>query len=259
MQYILQGSREAKRLDKQTSMRQFSLDSELRGISFRPGSKVLDVGCGSGILCRYLEQQFQQIQIFGCDLSQSSLEYAEKSSLRKETHYFLHDFINKPFSEKFDFVFNRLVAHHLTEEKLLKGYRNCHDSLNRGGEICVIDPDGLFLNLGTRNLSLQKFIEKINSMFTGNLKVGRMIPSILKECGFKNVKWRIEVMDFQGEDRKKEVEQWEERFENSLPFYISTLGNELEARRFMELYLEEASRDEIPMFYNKFIVRGMRP
>jgi len=258
MDYILNGSDEVQRLNDQSDCAQFSLKNELSGITFSPGSHLMDAGCGSGVLCRYLEKNAPDCFVYGCDVSKISLSYASSMSLRSETKFFMHDFVERPFNEKYDFIFNRLVAHHLNEKKLIKVCKNFYNSLHDGGELCIIDPDGLFLNLGTRNIELLDSMNRISSFFHGNLKIGRIIPSILKECGFKKVSWRIEVMDFQNEARGFEIMQWRERFESGIEFYVSFFGSESEARKFMELYLKEAQRDEVPLFYNKFIIRASK-
>ncbi len=257
MTYILSGKSESARLDAQAEIPQFSLRRELEGIDLRPGTRVLDAGCGSGILCRYLEEHYRGLAIYGCDLSRPSLAHAR--SVSGVSTFFHHDFIGTPLPGAYDFIFNRLVAHHLTADLLLKGFKNFFGSLSSGGEVVVIDPDGLLLNIGTLDPHLREQIGQVSRAFSGDLQVARAIPQLLTQAGFQNVSWRIDVMDFQGEARQLEVAQWKERFENSIEFYVGIFGTELEARRFFRRYLDEASRADVSMFYNKFIVRGTRP
>lgn len=258
MSYILKGTDEARRLDEQTAMEQFSLERELANIFIPSGAKVLDAGCGSGVLCRYLERTFPDTLISGCDLSESSLKHAKSLSTNSKSTYFFHDMVMNEFPEKYDFIFNRLVAHHLNEEKLVKVFSNFYEALNPGGEVNVIDPDGFFVNLGTKDAALKKMMNRVEGAFHGNLRIGRIIPSLLTSVGFKEVKWRIEVVDFQNVSRSLEVNQWKGRFESAIDFYIQLFGSELEARRFIKLYLAEASREDVPIFFNKFIVNAKK-
>lgn len=256
MSYILNGTSEAKRLDAQTSMDQFSLEQELKNIHFKSGSRVLDAGCGSGVLCRFIETKYPQAIVSGCDLSLPSLEYAKKNQQLLQTFFFQHDFVNHPFDEKYDFIINRLVAHHLNEEKLLTAFSHFHQALSKGGKVCIIDPDGLFLNLGTRNKDLFKRMQMVKAAFDGDLNVARIIPSLLKSVGFSNISWSTEVMDFQGESRKLEAQQWKGRFENSLNFYIKLFGSEFSSRQFFKMYIDEVLNEDVPLFYNKFIIQA---
>jgi cyclopropane fatty-acyl-phospholipid synthase-like methyltransferase len=106
MSYILNGTSEAKRLDTQTSMDKFSLEQELKNIRLKNGSRVLDAGCGSGVLCRYIKSKYPQALVSGCDLSLSSLEYAKQNQELLQTCFFQHDFVNHPFDEEYDFIFS---------------------------------------------------------------------------------------------------------------------------------------------------------
>jgi len=257
MSYILKAISEGKRLDEQSQMEQFSLENELKGLKLKTTARVLDAGCGSGVLCRFLEEKFPSAHIHGCDLSKDSLEYAKGNTRNKNTKYFLHD-ISKTFYETYDCIINRLVGHHLDKEKIKEVIFNFHQSLESGGQLVIIDVDGLFLNLGTLSESLLSRIDQVNKAFTGNLNISRYLPSILDSAGFKNISWKIEAMDFQGESRKQEVNQWKDRFENSKDFYINLFGSEFEASKFFKDYTNEASKENVPLFFNKFIVQGYK-
>lgn len=257
MNYILKSKTEGDRLDRQTDIQEFSLASELRGIEIPSGSRVLDAGCGSGVLCRYLQSTYRGLKVSGCDASEKSLSHARLADPKKETNFFSHDFVLHPFEEKYDVIFNRLVAHHLGE-KLPAVFANFHKALRAGGKLIVIDTDGLFVNLATTSKALQEKMSILQTKFHGNLHAGRLSPSLLTDAGFSSISWRIETMDFHGESRKLEVEQWKERFESSLDFYVQVLGSEFEARKFFREYVQEASKETVPLFYNKFIIEALK-
>ncbi len=254
MSYILQGKWEEKRLDDQANIDQFSIQDELKGIDIPPGAKVLDAGCGSGILCRFLEGKFPEIEVSGCDQSIQSLSYAQENTKNISSKYFQHDIVRDHLKDKYDYIFNRLVAHHLGEEQLKRTIQNFFQALNEGGKIHIVDVDGVFLNLGTTSPLLREKIEKVKQAFNGDLQVARYLPSLLFETGFKNIACKIEVMNFQGRSRVLEVEQWKERFVSGLSFYGEVFGNEFEAKKFFKEYTQEAAKEHVPLFCNKFIV-----
>lgn len=237
---------------------QFSLSSELKGIQLLPHLRVLDAGCGSGVLCRYLESNYQDLSVSGCDLSEESLSYARDKSTKESTRFFKHDIINgKLPADSYDVIFNRLVAHHLGEN-LSRAYKNFYDGLRPGARLYVIDTDGLFLNLATLSPSLKSKMERVRSAFKGDACAGRQTPPLLNRIGFRQLSWRIETMDFKGENRVKEVQQWKERFDSSLSFYIEVFGSEFETKKFFKEYTTEASNEHVPRFYNKFIVEAVK-
>ena len=258
MSYILQGKLEAKRLDDQTNIDQFSIQDEFKGIDIAPGSKVLDAGCGSGILCRFLEEKFPEIEMNGCDQSIQSLNYAQENTKNYTSKYFQHDIVSNPFTEEYDYIFNRLVAHHLGEKQLRSAIKIFYQALNEQGKIHIIDVDGIFLNLGTTSLLLREKMEKVKHAFKGDLQVARLLPSLLHETGFKNISCKIEVMNFQGKNRVLEVEQWKERFASGLSFYREVFGTEFEVKKFFKEYTSEAAKEYVPLFCNKFIVTASK-
>jgi SAM-dependent methyltransferase len=257
MNYILKDSSEPQRLDEQSLAEEFSLKNELCLLDFGRLKKVLDAGCGSGVLCRYLEENNPSLNLFGCDISEDSLKYCRTKGSGK-TQYFRHNFVEAPVDNKFDLIVSRLVFHHLSLDQQKSAIKNLKSSLPGGGSLCLIDIDGLFLNLGTSSEILLPMIETVRGRFGGHLTSARYFPALMKEAGFSKIHYEIKTMDFQGKAREREVEQWRQRFESSFAFYLDVFGSELEARRFLKLYLEEARRPETTMFYNKFIVTGTR-
>lgn len=258
MTYILKDKQEPQRLDEQSRIEEFSLEQELKNIRFTPNTKVLDAGCGSGVLCRYLEESHPEIVVHGCDISDHSLAHGRQESLSRSTKFYRHDLLVEPTAEKYDLIINRLVFHHLDltqQQQMLKNFR---ESLRQDGRLCVIDLDGLFLNLGSMSEKLHHQMLLLSSQFQGHLTSARLLPKLLSTTGFKDIRWEVVCLDFQGESRKKEVDQWSQRFESALPFYVKAFGSEFEARAFFRRYLEEAARDDVTLFYNKFIVTGVR-
>jgi hypothetical protein len=94
--------------------------------------------------------------------------------------------------------------------------------------------------------------------FHGDLNMGRKIPRIISKAGFHNVTWEVQTMDFQLEQKEKEIEQVKSRFDNSLEFYINIFGNEFEAKKFKNDLLRVMTASDSPIFYNKFIVSGVK-
>jgi len=259
MNYILKSIKEGQRLDEQTSIDEFSLSNELRFFKHKRRSHVLDVGCGSGVLCRYLDDTLKEsgVSVSGCDISDASLGYA-KSNSSKNINYFKHDFLKTKTTKSYDVIFNRYVGHHLSLEKYKLMLENFYNSLLPEGEVYIIDMDNLFVNIGSLSRKLRGDIDKISQSFDGNLQMGRYIPSLLNEAGFKDIKYNVDVVDFQGESKVMEISQWKQRFNSAILFYVDLFGDEMSANKFFKAYLSEVAHDYTPLFYNKFIVRAKK-
>ncbi len=256
MNYILKDCNEPQRLNEQCQIEEFSLARELEHFDLSLTSTLLDAGCGSGVLCRYIEQMVPGLNVSGCDISENSLAYCQSQKIKNDSTFFVHNLLESATPKKYDAIVNRLVLHHLSISQQKKFLTHLRDSLNPGGKICVIDTDGLFLNLGTTSQKLLDQMELAKNRFGGNVASARYLPAIFSELGFKNVSWDIVLMDFRGESKYHEVEQWRLRFASSFEFYVSVFGSEFEAHKFIKLYLDEAKRPETTLFYNKFIVSG---
>lgn len=257
--YVLEDYRENTRLENQAKLKHYSLEQELEHISFHGKEVVLDAGCGTGLFGRYLRERFPEIRYTGADLSSERLEEARKSNPADFNFTTLDLFKSDDFSPyrgKVDFVFNRYVMHHLRNHTDV--LRNFHEVLAPNGKVCIVDIDGIFLNVGTTNKHLQESINLIAANFGGDLCVGRYLPKMLKEVGFREISWKIQLMDFQGEARKDEVEQFRERLEFGKKSFAQILGSEMAYHRFVKAYLAELASPETSVFYNKFIIQAVK-
>ena len=83
--------------------------------------KIVDVGCGSGVLVNWIYQQFNPSQIRGFDFAHSAIELAQKREIPNAL-FAVHD-IYQPFigEEKCDVLFCTEVLEHLEyPDKALK-------------------------------------------------------------------------------------------------------------------------------------------
>lgn len=99
--------------------------------------KVADVGCGSGLLLKYLCEKDASMTAFGYEYSESAIKVASKIFPKAE--YFIHD-INYPLAEKYDVVFSTEVLEHILYTK--KVLINLIEMLNDDGFLLVTVPDG---------------------------------------------------------------------------------------------------------------------
>ena len=94
------------------------------------GSRVLDLGCGTGSLTR--ELQAKGWQVTGMDASPEQLEIARRTS--PEIPFFQGDATDFSLAEPVDAVFSNAVLHWIDENRQPDLLRCVHDALKPGGQ-----------------------------------------------------------------------------------------------------------------------------
>jgi len=261
MDYVLEHKDEALRLEFQGKLENYRLDREMNDLHIQPGSRVLDAGCGSGLISRYLVDHFPGIDVTACDFSSQRIAQARElaghsryGAIRFETS----DLQQLKFqSWSFDWVVCRFVFEHLGNPQAASD--EFFRVLQNGGKIRLIDLDGILFNLHTRNAELSSMLAALQRGWKTDLFVGRKLPAMLKESGFGSIRWEMQPMQFHGESLQDERELTRQRLEFIRPTVLSILGSEALTDRFSELYCSEMLKPEATLFYNKFIVTAEKP
>lgn len=260
MKYILEHEEEFNRLEKQCTQKHYWLEDELQYLNIFKGAKILDAGCGSGILSRHLAQHYPDVEVSACDFSDLRLKQAKDYS-KKSGHHHISFFQSsldnlQQASNQFDFVVCRYVFEYIlnpveTTKELMR-------VLRPGGTLCLIDLDGVFLNFHSNNQDFEKKLQQVKDNLRIDLFVGRKLFSYLHAAGLANITRHVSVHDFQGEDLRMEYENAKERLRFATPDLIKILGSEDEANSFSEMYLEEMLSNQSTLFHNKFIAIGTK-
>ncbi len=105
-------------------------NSMIQLIDAKPGSKVLDLGCGNGALSQALQQK--GFQVTGLDASRELLAVAEKE--HPDIRFVLGDATDFSLPEPVDVVFSNAVFHWIDGERQQDMLRCVYRSLTKGGE-----------------------------------------------------------------------------------------------------------------------------
>lgn len=270
MSYVLENLSEWERLEFQSTLPQYDYKKELKDFEVRQGSKILDAGCGSGVVTRYLAKLFPSAQIVGCDLAsdriQRSIQHSKEESssdpsgMSANISFDVQDLSSLSYpSLSFDGIVCRYVLQHLSEEKRAQVLSGFHRCLKPGGYLHLIDYDGPFHNLFPQPPLVEEVLKKLELNPNLDLQIGRKLPALAIDAGFSKLKWRMELVEFQGESLAQETELLKTRLDYAQPFLTGLLGDSNKAQAFKKEFINALSDPRAVYFYNKVIVSAQRP
>ena len=157
-----------------------SYSKTLARVDLQKGSKILDLGCGTGALLKILEDRFPSSELTGIDLTEEMLAVA-KQKLSDNVELLLGSASNLPFdSESFDWVIMSNVIGHLADKKT--ALKEIHRVLKNPGKIVITDWTRDF-----QTMNLVHFYTKlINYSQYRSLKTVEL-ENLLDECGFNHL------------------------------------------------------------------------
>lgn len=261
MSYVLESRKEFDRLEKQSQTDLYDFRRELSYFPLPQKGKILDAGCGSGIVARYIASICPDAQVMGCDQSSERVEQAKKSAQNISNLTFQKESIKKlSFKDHaWDAIVCRFVLEHLDETGVKTAVSELFRCTKPGGQVCLIDIDGYLFNIFPQTPTISKFLKQLVLKRPADLQIGRKLPSLMVEAGFEHVSWKIETMQCTGSALTQEKELLTERMEHTLPTVQSLLGSKKKAIQFRDEYLGLLEREGTSLFYNKFIVLGYKP
>jgi ubiquinone/menaquinone biosynthesis C-methylase UbiE len=75
---VFMGVRNIKRNYKVSFFEDYRLKRLTELLILKKRSKLLDIGCGGGIITESLQSYFPEVKVYGCDISKKALDYAKK-------------------------------------------------------------------------------------------------------------------------------------------------------------------------------------
>mgnify|MGYP005849445491 CR=1 FL=1 len=119
------------------SVNESFLELIVKKIKISKNTKVLDAGCGLGILTKMVQQKFHLEDMSGFDFSKVAIKKA--GSKYKNINFFVHNIYN-PLKERYDVIICTETIEHLTDPE--KAVHNLLLALNPQGTLFLTVPDG---------------------------------------------------------------------------------------------------------------------
>lgn len=161
--------------------------------NIQPGQRVLDLGCGTGLLTRMVKQSAPEARVTGLDGDEEVLAIARDKSRGTNIQWDHALAFNMPYQDNsFDVVVSSFVTHHLTSDEKLRAFKEVRRVLRPDGWFHIVDFGPPFNLLTRAQASVMKNLE-----LTADNFAGRILPMLI-EAGFGGVKEAGHVVIFFG-------------------------------------------------------------
>ncbi len=128
----------AENWDKNTTRDTNRLKQIIQDLPIKKGDKVLDLGCGTGVISELLFQKSQS-DVFAIDLSPKMIEVAKQKNQNDKIHFSAENFYNYQGNDFSVIVVFDAYPHFLDVEN----FKNkCLEVLIDGGYLCIVHDIG---------------------------------------------------------------------------------------------------------------------
>jgi SAM-dependent methyltransferase len=157
--------------------------------------RVLDAGCGSGVLLGLMARRHPATRFAGVDVNPDLLALAANQVAGLGERVALHHapIAALPAGEAYDFVLSRFVLQHLADPAA--AVQALHGQVAPGGRLCLVDvhDDWFFLHPPVPALAeLLALSADRQAALGGSRTIGRELPALLHQAGFRDV--RVDVL-----------------------------------------------------------------
>lgn len=154
--------------------------------ALRPGERVLDVGCGTGVLTRLAADVVgPQGEVVGIDPGPAMIVEARRNARAagNRAQFRLAAIERLPFADRhFDVTLSSFMLHHLPPEVKAQGLREVYRVLKPGGRIVAVDVDRPANRLWWLALWPARWLPTVIPNLRGE------IPAYLRAAGFEAVR-----------------------------------------------------------------------
>ena len=165
-------------------------------LNLSPGQRILDLGCGPGIITHALADYVYPGHVVGIDRSEKLISSLKKRGSQPNVTFCCSDIYDLALDQQFDVVYARLLFQHLSDP--LEALGTILKVLKPGGKLCILDVDDDWASVHPEPESfaqLRQTITQRQQVLGGDPWVGRKLASYVYKAGFVQVKTMIQLID----------------------------------------------------------------
>jgi SAM-dependent methyltransferase len=253
--------REAKRLADKVDAPQWVNTYFARHL--KPDSRVLDVGCGPGVLAAEVARRIPSGNVTGIDASTDRLVEARKNFAGlNNAQTRAGEATALPFGDgSFEFIYCRFLLEYLRDKE--KAVAEMTRVCRPGGTVLLQDLDGQLLWHHPVDAILQTDIERVLAVLgqTGfDTFVGRKLFALARAAGLTDIEVQAESYHlFAGRIDDHNLRLWEMKLDIALPAAAKALGGMTEAASLKASFLNYLQREDTLTYSVLFTVTGRKP
>ncbi|AMD94655.1 peptide chain release factor N(5)-glutamine methyltransferase [Leptotrichia sp. oral taxon 847] len=158
--------------------------------------KILDIGCGSGIIGITIALEIENCYVLGVDVSEKALMTSKKNKKileSKNIKFIRSDLFENVEFKSFDMIVSNPPYISLSEVGIMSD-----DTLHEPSEALFAENDGLYFYLEISSKAKDYLAENGFLLFEIGFKQGHKVKEIMEKFGFKNIEI---VKDLNGNER----------------------------------------------------------
>lgn len=226
------------------------------------GARVLDVGCGPGVLAAEAARQIPDSRVIGLDASASRIEEAKRNLsdfAGAEAH--LGDASALPFTTgSFDVVYSRMLLEYLPDKP--KAVAEMTRVCRPGGIVLLQDLDGQLVWHHPSDEELEADVQRVLvALSTTGFDpfVGRKLFSFARAAGLRDIAVNAESYHlFAGRIDAENLRLWALKLDIALPAAAKALGGTDAAQRLKNRFLDYLQREDTLTYSVVFTVSGKK-
>ncbi len=234
-------------------------------LGLRPGLRIVEVGCGTGDLTRYLAELVGgRCSIIGVDMRGASLRTAQEETRRAgfedRTSYRKGDAYNVPLEEGYaDLTCCRTLLMHLTDPE--KAVKEMVRVTRKGGTVAALERGSIHSFYDPEDQKYNRLAEKMGEASLKGIRklegkdfaIGEKLPTIFRRAGLGQIRAEIQADAWVNCDPRNKLRDLKDWLRFDLEVFRETKETERKA-----MLAGGASRKDVNRLFQRYVSRSLR-